>query len=201
VQRNPKEYIPPATSYSLGSPEQVASLTAALVFALALVDLKGGQVDSAKSRLDEIKPFVPDYAELLRGELLLAEGSLEKAITVCEKAPAWRTPYMSDTGGMLVYNLPFLRDVLARAYRQKGNLDGAIAEYERLTTFQPYSRDRRFIHPKYRYRLAQLYEEKGRLRKASEQYKKFLEIWEEADQELLELADAKSKLNQILGKK
>jgi serine/threonine protein kinase/Flp pilus assembly protein TadD len=201
MQRNPKEYIPAATSYSLGSPEQVASLTAALVFALALVDLKEGRIDSAKSKLAEIKPFMPDYAELLRGELLLAEGSLEKAITVCEEAPAWGIPYMSDTGGMLAYNLPFLKDVLARAYRQKGNLDGAIAEYERLTTFHPYSRDRRLIHPKYRYRLAQLYQEKGRLRKASEQYQKLLEIWEEADRDLPELADAKSKLNQISGKK
>jgi len=201
MQRNPKEYIHAAHSYFLGSPEQVASLTAALVFALALVDLKEGRIDSAKSRLEEIRPFIPEYTELLRGELLLAEGFLERAITVCEKAPAWGIPYMSDTGGMLAYNLPFLKDVLARAYRQKGNLDEAIAEYERLTTFQPYSRDRRFIHPKYRYRLAQLYQEKGRLRKASEQYKKFLEIWKEADQDLPELADAKSKLTQILGKK
>jgi len=201
VQRNPKEYIPAATSYSLGSPEQVASLTAALVFALALLDLKEGRIDSAKSKLTDIRPLVPDFAELLHGELLLVEGSLEKAITVREKAPPWRIPYMSDTGGMLAYNLPFQKDVLARAYRQKGKLDEAIAEYERLITFHPYSRDRRLIHPKYRYRLAQLYEEKGRLKKASEQYKEFLRIWEEADQDLPELADAKSKLIQISGKK
>ena len=108
---------------------------------------------------------------------------------------------MSDTGGMLAYNLPFLKDVLARAFHQKGKLDEAIAEYERLIAFQPYSRDRRLIHPKYRYRLAQLYEEKGRLRKASEQYKKLLEIWKEADQDLPELADAKSKLTHISEKK
>lgn len=201
MQRNPKEYIPAATSYFLGTPEQLASPTAALVFALALVDLKQGRMDLAKSRLMEIGPVMPDYAELLRGELLLAEGSPEKAITVCEKAPPWGIPYMSDTGGMLNYNLPLLKDTLARAYGQKGKLDEAIAEYERLITFHPYSRERRLIHPKYRYRLAQLYEEKGRLEKAAAQYKKFLEIWEEADQDLPELADAKSKLARISGKK
>jgi len=197
VKRTPAEYIPTATSYSLGSPEQVSMLIAAYSFALALVDLKEGRIDSARSRLADIETILPDHSALLHGEVLLAEGSLEKAITVGEKAQPWGIPYMSDIEGMQAYNLPFLKDGLARAYRQKGKLDEAIAEYEQMTTFQPNGRDRRLIHPRYHHRLAKLYEEKGKSRKAKEQYKRFLEIWKEADQNLPELVDAKSRLTKL----
>ena len=197
VRNNPMEYIPSATSYSLGSPEQIESLAATYVFALAMVDVKDGRLDAARSRLAEIEPLLPDYSELLRGELLLAEGSPEEAITVSEKAPPWRIPYMSDTGGMLVYNLPFLKDVKARAYSLKGDVDGAISEYEGLVTFQPESRDRRLVHPRYHYRLAALYEEKGLWKKAAGQYRVFLHHWKEADGDLPELADAGARLAKL----
>lgn len=66
-----------------------------------------------------------------------------------------------QTDYLLPYNGPFLRDVLARAYRKKGEIDNAIIEYERLITFDPLSKERRLIHPKLHYGLAKLYEEKG----------------------------------------
>ena len=197
MRLNPTEYIPAVTSYSLGSAEQVASLTAVHSFALALLDLQEGQIDSARSRLTEISTLVPDYAELLHAEVLLLEGSLEKAITICEKAPPWRIPYMADTGSMLTYNLPFLKDVLARAYLQKGSLGKAIAHYEQLITHDPDSKDRRLIHPEYHYRLAKLYEDKGWLLKAIEQYEMFLEISKDADPGIAEVEDAKERLKRL----
>ena len=63
--------------------------------------------------------------------------------------------------GLIAYNSPFMRDALARAYYLNGEWDKAIAEYERLITFDPASNNRRLIHPKYHYRLAKLYQEKG----------------------------------------
>ena len=107
---------------------------------------------------------------------------------------------MSDTGGMLVYNLPFLKDVLARAYLQKGDVEKAIAEYEDLITFQPDSKDRRLIHPGYHYRLARLYEQKDLNAKAIEQYTKSLKTWKEADQDLPEPMDARARLAKLSGK-
>jgi tetratricopeptide (TPR) repeat protein len=73
-------------------------------------------------------------------------------------------------------------------------LDRAIAEYERLITFDPDSRDRRLIHPKYHLELAKLYEEKDLSSKAIEQYEKFLELWKDADPGLVELENAKKRL-------
>ena len=103
------------------------------------------------------------------------------------------------------YGFPFMyasiKDVLARAYVKKGEFDKAIAEYERLITFDPNNKDQRNIHPKYHYRLAKLYEEKGWKSKAIKQYEKFLEIWKDADEDLLELIDAKARYAKLIREK
>jgi len=91
-------------------------------------------------------------------------------------------------------NLPSLKDVLARAYLKKGEMDKAISEYERLITFDPKSQELFLVHPKYHYRLAKLYEEKGLKSKALEHYEKFLDLWKDADPGFPEVEDAKTKL-------
>jgi len=185
-------------------PTYIPDYTIDYNFILALVELKQGQIDSAKSRLSEIKSLLPKLTDaswedqikfeydLLQGEVLLAENYVEKAISVLEKAsPAGRPPLIQS---IAPYNIPFFKDVLARAYKQKGELDKAIAEYERLITFDPSREERYLIHPKYYYRLAKLYEEKGWAGKAIEHYEKFLDFWKNADEGLPELADVKERL-------
>jgi len=86
---------------------------------------------------------------------------------------------------------------LARAYQQKGEVDKAIAEYERLITFDPQSEDRSLIHPLYHYRLAKLYEEKGWEGKAIEHYEKFLELWEDADLGVGEVEEARVRMAEL----
>jgi len=102
-----------------------------------------------------------------------------------------------DRPEIMSHNFPFLKDTLARAYIRAGELDKAIHEYESLLKFDPKSHYRRYLHPKYWYRLAKLYEQKSYGSKAAAAYEKFLELWNRADPDHPEIADARQKLAQL----
>ncbi|MDD1778893.1 MAG: tetratricopeptide repeat protein, partial [Candidatus Helarchaeota archaeon] len=99
----------------------------------------------------------------------------------------------------LIFNFPLTRDELAQAYQQCGRIDQAIKEYEKLIQLDPKKREPRFINPKYHYRLAKLYEQKGQTEEAIKQYALFLKIWSNAEKDLPELIDAKSRLAKFMG--
>ena len=172
---------------------------------LGLIETKEGKIDSAKKRLTEMKSLLLDLAprqkvwakyfyDLLQAEVFLAEGFPEKCIVVLEKVSPMRPPGLEYAEDMVFYNIPFLKDVLPRAYKQLGDLDKAIATYEKLIVFDPESQDRFLIHPVYHYRLAKLYQEKGWKGKVIEHYEKFLDLWKDADPGIAEVEDARERL-------
>jgi len=189
------------------NPSQQTFYAAWNSISLGWVDLKQERMDTAKARLKETESLLPnvepasqedvslDY-RLLQAEVLLAENLPEKAIEAGEKIVPESFPNMT-IGSMPWYNIPFLKDVLARAYWKKGDLDKAIAEYERLTTIDPKNQIRYLIHPLYHYRLGRVYEDKGEKAKAAAEYRKFLEYWKDADPKHPELADAKKRLQSL----
>jgi serine/threonine protein kinase/Tfp pilus assembly protein PilF len=188
------------------NPPRIPDNTAIHSFNLGLVELKLGRIDSAKSRLTKMKSLFPEIDpsskdqvkfsyDILQGEILLAEGSVEQAIVHLENASPLGKPPLIQI--ILFYNVPFIKDVLARAYRQNGEIDKAIAEYERLITFDPSREERFLIHPKYHYRLALLYEQQGNTAKAIEHYEKFLNLWQDADPGIAEVDDARKRLARL----
>jgi len=181
------------------------SYEAIYFFDLVFLDLKQGQIHSAKSRAEKIKSMLPkippeDKAmvkyiyDMLTLEVLLAEGLVQQAIASGEKVSGIVFPPSASSYEAIAYNMPFLKDVLARAYYENDELDKAITEYENLITFDPQKKERYLVPPVYHYRLAKLYQEKGWKGKAIEQYEKFLDIWKDADPDLPEVDDAKKRL-------
>jgi len=134
---------------------------------------------------------------MLEAEILLKQGSLKKAIDTMENLVPMSSPSQALVHSVVSYNLSPNRDILARAYLKSGDFNKAIQEYERLTTFNPQSENRRLIHPIHYYRLAVLYEQKGWKGKAIEKYGKLLELWKDADPGLPEVEDARERLAEL----
>jgi tetratricopeptide (TPR) repeat protein len=193
--------------YEKFQPAEVRNFKARHHFLSALIDLKEEKLDSAKSRLAKVKmlmgfpgplwyEWITFFSDILEAEILLAEGNPEEAIAALEEQSLARVqlPAIQYVESVIFYNMPELKDVLARAHQQKGNLDSAIVEYEWLVTFDPSSKARYLVHPLYHYRLAKLYEEKGWKGKAIDQYEQFLDLWKNADPGTAEVEDAKKRL-------
>jgi tetratricopeptide (TPR) repeat protein len=197
------------------SPRQRFEISVYMGAGEILLDIREGSLDCARVGLAKIDSLIRDarmagsdntsvireenVAKTIAAEIWLAAGSVEKAIAMAEsRSPS--EPFADNPVTLVVYNSPPERDVLARSYQKIGDIDKAIVEYERLVTFDPQSTDRLLVYPKFHYRLARLYEEKGRTSEAVKQYEKFLDICGGADKGMMEVADARARLAR-LGKK
>ena len=189
------------------NPAYRSTYSVSMNFVFGWVDLKEGHLKAAKDRLKEIEALLPavdpssqetltSAFRLLNADVLLADNLPEKAVDA--GGEIGREKFLNmNISGLVYYNAPFLKDVVARAYWKKGDVDMAIAEYERLTTIDPGNQIRYLIHPLYHYRLGRVYEEKGDKAKAASEYKKFLEYWKDADATHPELSDARKRLGSL----
>jgi len=161
---------------------------------MGLAYLEMGTIDKALDKAKQLmemseqalnKNVMSDY-DYLMGMIELERKDYSKAIEYFERG---RTLLHAVQGDHLIF-----ADSLGRVYYEAGNLDRAIKEYERaisLTVGRLFAGD---IYVRSFYMLGKIYEEKGWKEKAEENYKKFLDLWEDADPGLPEVEDAKKRL-------
>jgi serine/threonine protein kinase/Tfp pilus assembly protein PilF len=174
---------------------------------LGAIDLKRGNIDSARSNLKKMEALMPRITSpqkwegynWLLGQILLAEGSYEEAIALLKDAPRMKMPWIWNTQQIITYNMFNIDSFLAQAYKENGDLDQAIEVYELLTDPNPENRDGRLIRPMNYYYLGELYEKKGRKAKAIKHYEKFLSLWKDADMRTEELEKTRKKLAELRG--
>lgn len=111
------------------------------------------------------------------GYLALKSGETAKAIEHFKESQRHQKIY---------WNFDPSEDGLANAYLEVGQLDDAIAEYERILNVNPH-------YPLAHYHLAQAYERKGEPERARTAYEQFLQIWGNADPDIPELMIAKKR--------
>jgi tetratricopeptide (TPR) repeat protein len=118
------------------------------------------------------------YLHRFRGYLDLKMGRMAEAIEEFKEALRHRP---------LLWNIDSFEDCLARAYLEVGQLDEAVAEYQRIVRLNP-------NYPLAHYHLAQAFERKGDHDRARTSYERFLQIWREADADLPQVVAARNYL-------
>jgi serine/threonine protein kinase/tetratricopeptide (TPR) repeat protein len=193
------------TENGYSTPEENALIH---TFYLGMLDVQNGDIEEAKAKLGEIKTILSEMDEdmrksnittdlVLSRSIFLAEGKAEEAIAAHEKVPS-RLLTFRNFYSFIYTNLPFRIDFPAQVFLASGQLDEAIAEYEKLTRLDPeevYFRP--LVHPFAHLRLAKLYEQKGLKDQAVEQYELALSYWQDADDGLAPVIDARQSLSRL----
>ena len=150
--------------------------------------------------MDRMKHLIDDFINpkkirdyyFLRGAIHTKENNHREAIGSYEKTVQLLT-YESFAFG---FNAEYFLS-LADAYYRVGDIEKARDMYEKITRFTLgiwYYGD---VYAKSYYMLGRIYEEHGSIDKAKSYYEKFLFIWEEADEGLPELIDARTRLKNL----
>ena len=158
-----------------------------------------GRIDRARALMSEYEREVPDVVrrgQLDRhgaaGALAMAEGRFEDAIAAFQ---AWH-----DAGDRSCAYCSLPR--LGEAYEAAGEPDSALAVYERAANADELYGMYQWgdvMAPTYK-RVGELYEERNDRDKAVEYYNRFVELWQDADEELQpQVRDVRARIARLVG--
>jgi tetratricopeptide (TPR) repeat protein len=167
-------------------------------FPIARVYAEAGQPNRARQMHEEWEQALPEIQRPLNerhlwgGTISMAEERYQDAVD------AYRSYY--DQVGCNVCGL----HELARAYDQAGDVDSAVAVYERAVSLPDaggVNSESRMLASTY-IRLGELYEERGDRESAAEYYNQLVELWANADPELQPVVeDVKGRIARLVGER
>ncbi len=170
-----------------------------------LNQLAMGSAEAASKTAEELKAqtsrvLYPD-AEAdhlhLVGSIDMAGGNIGKAVKSFERA-ASMLPAQSQEDLLGLKNVlrrTIYLDSLAEAHHRNGNLAEARKTYETLAALTIGRHHWGDLYVKAFYRLGRISEDEGRKDEAAAHYRKFLELWKDADPGLPEVEDARRRLD------
>jgi tetratricopeptide (TPR) repeat protein len=164
------------------------------------VEAQAGRVEAARAQLAAQRAIggEPDAIQLswqaaLAGEMALAQGDLGSAESAFQAAQYQLASSFSieTTLVSLGNNLPF-RDGLARVKAARGQLAEAMEIYRRLNQADITSTWVSVLEPRFVLAAARLAMRAGDKATAGAEYRRFLQLWKDADEGLPELVEARA---------
>jgi tetratricopeptide (TPR) repeat protein len=200
-QRDPSALVARADSLQRLLPPPMTSEAA--FYVVVRFANEGRRPDIAQGYLDRYLASVPDslrdrqhdafFNHLSRHYIAVAENRAREAIDERWSADRWRDGFPGP------YHLALYRD-LGLAYDKAGDADSTMLLFERFvnepsaTTLDEHPGD---VH-NYLRRLGELYEQKGNRQKAIEYYRRFVELWKNADPDLQpQVADVRARIARL----
>ena len=124
--------------------------------------------------------FLTGMIQLKRKDYSEAIKSFQDSVSLFPHPNSWETE-----NALYMY-------YLARAYYESGDMRKARDEFERIVEFLPGRTLYGDLYAQSYYRLGTIYQGQGNKAKAAENYRKFLDLWKDADPGLPEVEDARS---------
>jgi len=157
--------------------------------------------DEAQKTAEELKAMIDkgistrermEY-EIIQGLIELGEKNYSRAADefgrACSRLASEAAEYFQKSASYI--------DYLARALFESGNLDKSRQEYEKITLLTLGRLDNGDIYAKSFYMLGKIAEQQGKKAEARENYRKFLDLWKDANPGLPEVEDAKKRLESL----
>jgi serine/threonine protein kinase/Tfp pilus assembly protein PilF len=184
-------------AWAIASENELLGYQRISLFWKASIFLEMNQTDKAQQAAAELKSMIEKQLnkklirlyDILAGMIEFKRNNFNKAIDYFNEAVSL-VPYQysinSEHAGFV--------DCLAQAYYKSGDMDKARQEYEKIISLTTGRIAYGDIYAKSFYMLGKIAEHQGDKGRAIGNYRKFLDLWKDADPGLPEVADAKKHL-------
>jgi len=159
-----------------------------------------GAIEKARQTAENLRQLVQGslnrkairHYDLVEGWIALKKDNASEAVENFQKAISL-LPFQSD----FFNDHAFFMEPLPLAYERAGDVEKARAEYEKITTLTSGRLLYGDVYARAYFRLGTIAEKHGQKGKAAEHYRKFLDLWKDADPGLPEIEDARQRLSKI----